>query len=390
MADASPDFQSQTDTLMAKTSYLATQHNVAHFHAVTFTGLSPNTQYIYRVGNGTHYSEWFQFKTAKAEEAPFAFLYFGDAQNNLKSLWSRCIRQAFIEMPDVDFLLHAGDLVNRAQNDSEWGEWFYAGGWIYGMKSNIATPGNHEYFRIGGNRELTKHWKNTFTLPENGPKGLDETAYYLDYQNTRIISINSTIALARPEMMEIQKTWLEEVLMDNPNTWTIVTQHHPIYSTAIGRDNESLRNTFQPIFEKYNVDLVLQGHDHSYGRGHNTAFGAETKNLGPTYVVSVSGPKMYGLGFENWLERSASNTQLYQLIQVDQGVLRYEAYTVLGELYDVFELEKLADGSHLFKDLTTPEMQEELQLPQRAMERMTEEEITTYREMIEAYKARKK
>ena len=390
IADPGPDFQEKVDLVKATTTFLATNHNVANFHSVTFTNLQPNTMYIYRVGDGEFYSEWFQFKTAEADEAPFSFLYFGDAQNDLKSMWSRCIRQAFMTMPDVDFLLHAGDLVNRANNDGEWGEWFYAGAWIYGMKPSIATPGNHEYYRLpDDSRNISTHWKPTFTLPENGPEGLEESVYYLDYQNTRIISLNSTASLANPEVMKIQKNWLIEVLKNNPNRWTIVTQHHPIYSTALGRDNEELRDIFQPIFEKYNVDLILQGHDHTYGRGHNASFGGGKKGLGPTYVVSVSGPKMYNLNFGDWMERGASNTQLYQLVKVDGEVLRYEAYTVLGELYDVFELRKKSKNIAEFVDLITPEMKEILDLPQRQLKKMTDAEIEKYRERMEAYKASK-
>ena len=32
--------------------------------------------------------------------------------------------------PQARFLIHAGDLVNDANSDQEWGEWFHAGGWI--------------------------------------------------------------------------------------------------------------------------------------------------------------------------------------------------------------------------------------------------------------------
>lgn len=391
VADPSPDFRSNTDTVWAKTTFFASDNNAAHYHSVTFDSLTPNQMYIYRVGNGEYFSEWFQFKTANNEPAPFTFLYFGDAQNDIKSLWSRCIRQAFMTRPDVDFLLHAGDLINRANADAEWGEWFYAGGWIYGVKPSVATPGNHEYYRsLNQSRQLSKNWKPTFTLPENGPEGLEETVYYIDYQDARIISLDSQGALSDPEKMEKQRVWLEGILENNPNKWTIVTQHHPIYSTALGRNNESLREAFQPLFEQYGVDLVLQGHDHTYGRGHNASLGAGTQNLGPTYVVSVSGPKMYGLGFDDWMEWGASNTQLYQLIRVNGDILLYEAYTVLGELYDVFKLEKQPDGVSHFMDLTSPSMKERLDVPQRQLRRMSEEEIQKYRAKLEDYKASKR
>ena len=74
-----------------------------------------------------------------------SLVYFGDAQNDVKSMWSRVIREAYSTMPKVDFMLHAGDLINRHDRDVEWGDWFYAGGFIHAMVPSVMTPGNHEY-----------------------------------------------------------------------------------------------------------------------------------------------------------------------------------------------------------------------------------------------------
>ena len=53
----------------------------------------------------------------------------------------------------------------------------------------------------------------------------------------------------------------------NDKKWTIVTFHHPIFSASTGRDNPMLRALWKPLLDHYNVDLALQGHDHSYARG---------------------------------------------------------------------------------------------------------------------------
>jgi len=389
LASSDPDFVNYVDTIKATSTVLKSNRNVALYHSATFTNLNPNTKYAYRVGNGIHYSEWFHFTTAKAEKAPFSFVYFGDAQNRVKSLWSRVIREAVVNMPDIDFMLHAGDLVNIPNEEWEWGEWFYAGGWIYGMKPSIATPGNHEYYRDGRERKLTNHWRPSFTLPENGPKGFEETVYYIDYQGVRIISLNTQPMLSDRKALRVQKKWLEKVLKDNPHEWTIITQHHPIYSTAMGRDNQEIRNTFQPLYEKYGVDLVLQGHDHTYGRGFNMDFGKKNKHRGPMYVVSVSGPKMYNLNFEDWLERVASNTQLYQLIHINDNVLKFEAYTATGLLYDAFELKKRANGLNRFKDLAPADVKEQAEISRRYINGMGPQEILRYQKKFEEYKARK-
>jgi len=391
LADPSPDFVHEAKTYIAKTTTFQSDNNLSKYHTVTFTGLQPNTLYAYRVGRKDYWSEWFQFRTAYDTQAPYTFMYFGDAQNDIKSLWSRAIREAYSTMPKVDFMLHAGDLVNRCTRDAEWGEWFYAGGWLYGMIPSIATPGNHEYYRNEYDEAmLAPHWRPTFAFPDHGPKGYEEAVYVIDYQGTRFVSFDSRAALKGPEFMEVQVQWLDSVLANNPNIWTVVTLHHPLYSSKAGRDNPGLRENLKPLFDKYKVDIVLQGHDHTYSRGRNLQVGSRTvASEGPVYVVSVSGPKMYDLGLEEWVDRAASNTQLFQLITIKPDTLIYKAYTVTGELYDAFDLVKVPDAPNQLIERTPEGVEERLELPKRYQEGATEDEINAYNERFKAYKARK-
>jgi 3',5'-cyclic AMP phosphodiesterase CpdA len=139
--------------------------------------------------------------------------------------------------------------------------------------------------------------------------------------------------------------WLERVLADNPNRWTIVTFHHPLFSAAGGRDYPELRTLWGPLFERYRVDLVLQGHDHAYARGSLSPAperGPDAwRSPGATmYVVSVSGAKMYPVQRQRWMTRAAERTPLFQIITIDGDKLFFEARTALGEVYDAFELRK--------------------------------------------------
>lgn len=341
VADGSPNFVFQKFSKKAVSEPFKQHGYRWQSHSVTFSGLDPNTMYAYRVGHGNVWSEWFQFRTAKADHAPFTFVYFGDAQNNVLALWARTIRAAYQDAPRADFFLHAGDLVNRGNRDSEWGEWFESGGWIHATIPVIATPGNHEYPRDDYEiRSLSNQWRPSFAFPKNGPPGLDETVYFVDYQGARIISLNSN------EQRESQVPWLRKVLSANRNRWTIVTFHHPIFSTGGTRDNKELRELWKPVFDEFGVDLVLQGHDHTYGRGTNVTKGKTVweAGKGTMYVVSVSGPKMYKLTEQEWYTKAAENTQLYQIISVGQDTLNYEARTATGNLYDAFQLAKQADG----------------------------------------------
>jgi 3',5'-cyclic AMP phosphodiesterase CpdA len=344
LADPAPDFVLSAQNVKAITKKMVSRHAeeprvAAFYHAAIFTGLKPGALYIYRVGDGENWSEWLQFRTAAKREEEISFIYFGDAQNNIKSMWSRVIRQAYATRPDADFILYAGDLINRSGSDREWAEWFYGGSFIHAMIPSVMTPGNHEY---GRGDELDPHWRMQFNLPENGPDGLDEVCYVVDYQDLRIISLDTEMIDEIEKYEKTQKEWLESVLADNPQKWTVVTFHHPIFSTKPNRDNERLRALYRPILEKHGVDLVLQGHDHAYGRGRKNIESAvaEGQSSGTMYVVSVSGPKMYDLSDRSWMTRRARMTQMYQIVTITGDTLNFKAYTAAGELYDEFDLVK--------------------------------------------------
>jgi 3',5'-cyclic AMP phosphodiesterase CpdA len=339
----------------ASTEPLTTDLGPAHYHSAEFTGLTPDTLHAYRVGDGVNWSEWFHFRTASRSAQRFSFVYFGDAQNDLKTHWSRVFREAFREAPRAAFTLHAGDLINNAHRDAQWGEWHGAPAWVNATVPVVPVPGNHEYARLDPKDEkaprlLSMQWRPQFTLPENGPADLAETCYWFDYQGARIIALNSN------EKQEDQVAWLRAVLQTNPQRWTILTFHHPVFSPARNRDNTKLRDLWKPLFDEFRVDLVLTGHDHTYARsgdlttrttvgtanvpkGYNQVYDPA---IGTVYVVSVSGPKMYAGGNTEWAVRAAEDTQLFQVITIDGGELRYEARTATGRLYDAFTLKKRA------------------------------------------------
>lgn len=391
-ADPSPDFVSHARTVKALTQPKIIDGKTVLYHEANFVDLKPATRYQYRVGNGTQWSEWFQFVTAADKVAPVSFLYFGDAQNDIRSLWSKTIRDAFTTVPKANFMIHAGDLINRSNTDYEWGEWFEAGGWINGMIPNLPTPGNHEYYREDDKTmHVSKHWRAQFALPENGPEGLQETAYYIDYQGVRIIALNSQAAILDSVVMDKQAAWFEKVAGENKNKWTVVVHHHPIYSTKNGRDNDEWRDKMETLYKKYKVDIVLQGHDHTYGRGINMPLGQSRKKPdGPIYVVSVSGPKQYDIGLQNWMDRAASNTQLYQVITINQNKLHFKAYTVSGDLYDAFDLDKDVKGVNTLVELSnTLKTKERLELPEHYMKTFKDAELKEYNERFLEYKKRK-
>lgn len=349
----------------AQTSLFELNELKCHVHSVRFEELAPGTRYVYRVGDGKNWSEWFQFRTASREMEPFSFIYFGDTQNELASMCSWVVREAYASAPRAAFTLHAGDLTNGRGLDPEWGEWFQMMGWINAMIPAVVTPGNHDYDKPRSEEQpgsLEPHWRAQFTLPEHGPPGVEETAYYIDYQGARIVSLDSM------SRREEQARWLDRVLTDNPNAWTILTFHYPVFAICSSRTSLT-RKDFKPVIDRHNVDLVLTGHDHAYSRtgliGPEGEVPSGTAARGTVYAVSVSGPKMNRIGAakgepdpEKISKRLGEDTQLYQIITIDGRKLRYESWTASGLLYDAFTLIKSADGS---KELVN----QALSVPQR-------------------------
>jgi hypothetical protein len=351
-AEASPDFANNAREFPAITTVLKKDNGKIYYHSVNFTNLTPATLYAYRVGNGEQWSEWFQFRSAQLQPEPFSFIYFGDTLNNIRSLWSRAIRSAILESPRARFLIHAGDLVYHGDSDDEWGQWFDAAGWLFAMVPSMPAAGNHEYRNEKMiEKRLSPFWRPQFMLPENGVPGLKETVYYIDYQGVRVIILNSN------KKLEKQAMWLENILKRNPNHWTVIAFHHPVNPAYYIENEKKLDTIWKPIFEKHNVDLILQGHEHIYARG----FGRETNTkqaAGPLYITSVSGPKMYRLKNRRWMDRVGENMQLFQVISVSRNVLRFRAITVTGELYDAFNLIKEKNGNKVFIERIPPDSPE--------------------------------
>jgi acid phosphatase type 7 len=210
-------------------------------HSAVVQGLKPETLYVYRVGDGRTFSAWRQIRTAAASAKPFSFLYFGDVQNEVESHGSRVMRMARRLAPDAALALYAGDLINRSDADREWGEWFDMAPDLHAELLTLPSPGNHEYGPpVDGRQPLAPQWRQQFTLPLNGPAGvsaLSETVYQVDYQGVRFLSLDADAISDSPELADVTLKWLEARLTDNPNAWTVVFLHYPIYSTAKGRDN---------------------------------------------------------------------------------------------------------------------------------------------------------
>jgi predicted alpha-1,2-mannosidase len=374
-------------------------------HSAKLTGLTPGTTYDYRVGAGTGevtWSTWASFTTAGSGDEPFEFLYFGDAQEGIDTVWPRSVSAAWTAAPDADLTLYAGDMVNTSTVEKEWDDWFGGLAGHQRTTTALSTPGNHEV----GPEPFMEHYKDTFEYDANGPVAADagvfadtygehlaevlqDTVTYSDRQGVRFVVLNAnrddicpvtqvpglatwTCDRARDVWMAMQASWLERVLGDNPHRWSVVLVHQPQFSTGISdsgafRDEDNWRRYVGPVLERHDVDLVLQGHDHAYGRGsmdrHRTA--TPGVSTGPVYVVANAGQKQYRAAPDAdnvWTRNRATpvvkaqDTSTFQRIAVDGDTLRYESVVTYveaggqapkapGETLDSFTITRYDDGA---------------------------------------------
>jgi hypothetical protein len=339
------------------------------YHGVTFTGLQPDTVYAYRVrGAPGHWSPWRQVRTAPAG-GPVEFLYFGDAQNGIRSHVGRLFGSAAQAAPAARFMLHAGDLVNSAMNDLQWAEWFEAGGRLFQRVPSIPVPGNHDYVAQGpgsggvGNSELTPLWRPQFTLPVEPslPDSLAETAYAIRYgPDLHLFAVDST-----GRGFDAQIEWLRRALGASDATWKVVYMHHPYFSW-VGSGEEKpeqtrRRGVFDTLLAEREVDLVLTGHRHSYQRAESGP-DVDRRNkrrsyaVDTVYVVTAStanrGTTKTG-GWARWAEERGQGftltrwgdfVPLFGVVRIDGSRLHFRALDALGGVYDEFTLTRSRGG----------------------------------------------
>jgi len=338
-------FQNDDPTATAKivpaemsvlTDPLLVNDPVNHRYTVTLGGLSPATRYSYHVGNTEEgpWSEAQYFSTAPDKVEPFKFVYMGDAQNGLDT-WGKLLAKAHGSEPDARFYIMAGDLVNRGIERDDWDSFFHNAKGVFDNRQLVPCIGNHE--DQGDNGPWM--YLGLFDLNKNGPTTITpERAYSFTYSNALFVILDSNLE------PETQTAWLEQQLAGTNAKWKFVVYHHPAYVSSPSRETPRLRKEWGALFDKYHVDLALQGHDHAYLRTypmHNEKRVGSAAE-GTIYIVSVSGTKFYKQGEYDYIEFGMTNVATYQVldITIEENRLVYKAYDIDGNIRDEFIITK--------------------------------------------------
>lgn len=255
-------------------------------HDIKITGLSPATVYYYTFGTTTTtlvaatVNQYFKTSPLVGAKSKYRFWAIGDAgTGDANQIAAKTGFLNYVGTNHVDGWLWLGDNAYNSGFDSEYQTSVFANN-IYAneLKKFVVwpAPGNHDY-----NNNIpfspAPAYLDIFTLPTLGeaggvPSGI-EKYYSYNYGNIHFIVLDSySLGRASTDPMAV---WLQNDLAANTQPWTIAYWHHPPYTKGShDSDNPNLldgelpeiRQNIIPILESNGVDLVLNGHSHSYER----------------------------------------------------------------------------------------------------------------------------
>ena len=275
---------------------------------VTVTGLEASTEYAYRVGNGSGCSGLYSFKTGNCSS--YQALFLSDAQIGASGSaskdqisWENTLAAALGSFQNASFILSAGDQVDYSLSESEYDR-FFASPYLRQMPLAPAV-GNHE--NISKSPICSYHFNEPNESSSYGltPAGGD---YWFRYGYTLYMVLNTNNASAAEH-----DSFIGQAVGANPDAfWKVLMFHQSIYSSAAHSTASSvvaLRDSLPTVIDKYQIDLVLAGHDHCYTRSFQMLGGVAQQSqtydpagrvvdpTGTLYITagSASGSKYYDL-----------------------------------------------------------------------------------------------
>lgn len=307
----------------------------------SINGLTPNTKYMYKVGKGDTFSDSYYFTTASGDNTPFSFLSITDPQYANAAgaaVFNNITNKAYEIEPNIKFSTLSGDVVDRGGKIDQWEALFD----LSSLKTNpiAVTPGNHEYYDASSSPKTftAEYFNHFFKNPENGAELSTNSSYFFKYNNVLYISIDSENSSA----LNSQQEWFANVIEENFAQYIVVFMHRSFYGNIYGSVSPALQRNWQPLFDRYGVDLVLTGHDHVYTRSYKVFEGEivdDSSNFGTYYVtMGPGGKKFYDpySTYQDYFAKVVSKTTMANIISVDGTGLHMNVINEAGDSVDTF------------------------------------------------------
>ena len=320
-------------------------NNFANYvNTATVTGLETGTEYAYRVGDGTNWSDVSTFKTKKTKENT-KFFIIGDTQAEGADL-TRLNAIADKVSSGYDFGIQVGDSLESPGLYSGWTGILDA---FTKFKSTdvVHVIGNHETYN---GDDKAEHANIIYNTP-------NDKYYSVTYGNVYVATIAYSSDNAQ---MKEAAEWLAKDAAASDAQWKILTMHQPPYYTNPQGSSEYINEVIPPAVDKGGIDFVFSGHDHSFARtfpltDRKVASDAkedvaETTYAGKGavyYICGSTGEKSYGVtdnkdfhfakatqDYENGIYLSVDATEDKCVITAYDGDSVYDEFTKVNGCYN--------------------------------------------------------
>jgi hypothetical protein len=310
-------------------------------HDVVLRNLEPDTTYYFICGGEGGWSEERVFKTAPIVRSTIRFAAGGDSRTDheTRDAVSRAMREF-----SPGFVLFNGDMVEDGREQGLWDNFFghmdahWTG--VDGLTIPIVPAlGNHE-------RNATNYYEQ-LSLPGN------DRWYSLDWgPDVHVIVLDSEEDL---DGLQAQAAWLEDDLEAHASyPWKFVVFHRNVFKNTHEAWLPAF-NLWVPLFDRYGVDIVFNGHSHNYMRSRPVNWTASTTEPQPSYlegtmyvVAGAWGAPLYEPVGGWWVEEMSMTAHFVLVDLYTNGSLHLQAIDVEGKTFDEAWIDKpLPDSEEL-------------------------------------------
>jgi acid phosphatase type 7 len=242
------------------------------------------------------------------------FAIYGDTRSNPSQ--HRKTIAAIMKINPVA-VFHTGDLVANGKSESQWIE-------FKKITADLRTKA--QFYPVVGNHDINgATLLNHMTLPS-------KTSWYsVDIEDIHFALINSMESLLPGS---VQYNWLENdlKLASQKTHHLIVLFHYPVfYSTKFYDNEKEYQKNLVPLFDKYGVEIVFNGHKHNYTRSY----------FHKTYYVVTGGgaAPLYDNDSPNPYCQKYVKTYHFCKLTLENGKLKVEAIDTDMKVIDSFVVE---------------------------------------------------
>ncbi len=324
---------------------------------VTVTDLELGETYYYVCVSGEDKSSTYSFKTV--EEDSFSAMYISDihitGEKDSESVKETAF--AFADLlaeagtrADLNMILSAGDQATDGLRSEYEGLTFSP---LSRSLSFATALGNHDYKGVD-----YKYFTNLPNEDYGKVSSYQCGDYYFVKGEVLFLCLDSNNASATDH-----RNFVKKAVNANPDLkWRVVMMHHDLYGGTIESresENELLRLLYSPIFDEFNIDLVLLGHSHHYSITDVVYNGKSVEAIengktvenaqGTVYMVSASVGRpresadipysdLIAIGMDEYSER------LYNIIDFSEDAITVTTYEKgVAEAHASFTLAKTDD-----------------------------------------------